>query len=380
MLVSAFFLARLIVEWRRNRKTSGVVWRPYLVEPLRTGDKWVGRHLVDMVRSGAGVPMVYMRRPSLLANTLRRVRFRTILQDRTRKSVFEVASWRHVPASRMGSAVAFAGSAGSVLVLDLARRERREHFKRSLRAGVTGSRRPVVLATPDDLCDPAAWVRCVEVNGHRPVVDEQSRTGVCLVTWSIADPGSAAWSRVRQKDVPPHAMWLICDSDDQALPSHDWGETPESFAATPRPPSPLPDKDRLKEHSKWWRREKMALWVVLGLEPAALAIALALLVANGGLDRGLWAFAIAWLSVCALLLLNGLWSAATSAFSDCWWGRYMVPGIGEDTSAANWTGGTARGVFLCQLLQKASLTDTGEDSVFGAGSEPDEMSPAHPGP
>lgn len=356
MIRDAMFLSGEIIKWRQKRRAAGIVWRPFLVGPLRTGDERIGKHLVDAVRGGAGVPMVYVRRANPVANFFRWLRFCVVLQDKTRKSAFEIVRWSHFPADHLAPEAANTGSAGSVLLVELAQSERRDHFKRSVKAGATASRRPIVLATVRDLCDATAWVRVIFVNGLRPVMDTQSQTRVALGSSTAVDSGTSAWSRIRQKDVPPDAIWLICDSGSQLPPAADWGSEPESFDASPRPPRSGHTEEYLKDEASSWRNSKAALWLVLGLELAAIPFALAVGVFDGGVSRGLLAFSISWLAVAVLLLVWGVWFAVSSAFVESWWDRCMIPDIGEEATSAIWTGGTARGVFLGRLLHQVSYS------------------------
>ena len=341
-------LARPLIERLVKSGVSADVQRPFLVEPLRTTDARLGKHLVETVRSGAGVPLVCCRRETRFGNLMRWTRLYCVLQDTTPKSVFEVVEWRHIPAEYLDGEVVYQGSAGSVLFFHLADRERREHFERSANVGVSGSRRPIVLLKAEDLCNSSAWLRRIDVNVLDAGLDDNSRTGVALPSSLFSRLEGTATSRIRQKEVPPDAIWLVCDDDDLKPPSPDWGDEPESSRATLRPVHMPGVLEHLGKQAKRWRQQKWLFWFAFGLVPAAFTMYGSFVDDPGNFQIGMRVFSIFWLSATAVAAGISLWIAWRGSSKESKWE------IGEEIRA-KWTGGTARGMFLGQLLKEVTF-------------------------
>lgn len=341
-----------IADRVEKRKKKDRVARPFLVEPLRTSDPSVAPKLVKLIRSGAGVPLVRCDGDDvgMLRTFWRWARFALTTQEITEKPPFEVTRWRHRPVDDFGGDLVEQDTAGSVLFVDLDSTESREHFIHSTRPGLSAARRLVAILTPADLCDPTAWVRCVWVNAFAASPVSGSQTGVILPSsWAI-DPAKAATTRMRQCDIPPEAMWLICDSDHQGAPETNWGEKEEGYDAAPRPAAPFKHERRLKGKAKWRRIYKLVMWVVAGAGPAAFGISA--LGFSGDLDAtetGLLAGAVIWGAAMAVVAACAAWAITKDKCLTLLW-RWRERGRPE-----RWQKGTARGLLLSELLREVSV-------------------------
>ena len=355
--IFALALAIMIyVGGRRAKRKRGAstssrrVSRPYLVEPLRTNDPRVGECLVEMVRGGAGVPLVCSQRKNGLWNLLRWTRLYCVLHDTTPSCVFEVVEWRHIPTPYLDSDVVYTWSASSVLFFRLADGERREHFKHSINIGLSGSRRPIVLAKVEDLCDPTAWVRRIYVNAVATGEDHQTRSGVSFPSSASMEVGATATSRIRQKDAPPGAIWLVCDNEEQAPPSPDWGDKPDSSNATPRPDGPLALEHHLKKQHKWWWTQKSMMLLIFGLVPAGFTLYGSSVEEPGNVQMGLGAFSAVWFIATGAVAIVWMWAELRGRRLKHKWKK-------KEGAKGEWTGGTARGVYLGRLIKDISFQD-----------------------
>lgn len=362
----------LLADRRRRRTGRPRLHRPFLVAPLRSTDPSLFAHLVNAVRSGAGIPLVYAGRENKVADFLRRARAIYVLQDTTPKSAFAVCQWQHLPAAHLDAEVVYTATAGSALFVELASTESSGHFLRSVKAGRSTGPRPIVIATPENLCRPSAWLRCIQVDAREATVDASSPARVALPSSAALKAGETAATRMRQKDVPPDALWLICDSDDQSPPSPKWGDTPETFTTSPRPSRSTTEGDHLDAMAKSWRTNKLILWLLAGLGVPVLAAVLSfmvfwLLAAIWWLAPALrssvsWSFSTllstievvtmvsaVWFAVSALVAINALWAAAKSKCVAYMWRRK------EGFKTADWLGRTKRTVFLTRLLDGISF-------------------------
>ena len=347
MLKDLVETAYLLADRLKKRREAGSPRRPFLVEPLRTADPRLGKHLVAMVRAGAGVPLVLSMGENAPANFARALRSIFVLQDATRKPAFLVSAWKHARAEDFDRDLAFTATAGTVLFAVLAEGESSGHFKLSATAGPAGGQRLVAIARPEDLCDPTAWVRCVHVNtAAAAIVDTAGgpRTGLCLPSSPAAGPGTAAATRRRQKDIPPSAMWLICDSDDQPPPSEDWGDSEEQFASTPRHAAPLSESEHVKRTAKSQLWVRWFLWLVAGPLIAAIVFPWPFTAQFDVMELPMLLISAAWMAVSSYAGVAVAGHEAASKIRSRRWPRM------EKAGEWDWKGGAARGVTLGQML------------------------------
>ena len=153
------------------------------------------------------------------------------------KPAFLIADWRFEPrhSSQPGTHCRYLG--GFILSLTLHQNENRWHLRRSLRhsKGSTRNRRLVVVASAQDLVEPTAWVRCMVVDTDQMDLPKGDYGKVALAS---ADPlthnGSTSY-RLRQKNVPDDALWLISIDSNHPEPCSNWDQIPELVGSLPLP-------------------------------------------------------------------------------------------------------------------------------------------------
>ena len=91
-------------------------------------------------------------------------------------------------------------------------------------------------------------------------------------------------------------------------------------------------------------------WFIFGLVPAAFSLYGSFVDDPGNFQLGMRLFSIFWFTVTATAAGISLWIAWRGSRKERKWQ------IGEDT-LAEWTGGTARGMFLGQLLKVVSFNN-----------------------
>ena len=350
-----------------QRRKKERVERPYLFEPLRTSDPIVAANMVRMIKSGAGVPLVPSRGDDLgkLRAFYRRARIEVATQRTTPKPAFEVIRWQHIQASDIDDELVCGGSAGSALLVCLDPKESRRHFIRSAQACLSGGRKLVALARPEDLDNPASWVRCVWVDAFRIADIRGVPTEMAIPSSSAIDPSQTATARLRQKDVPPGALWLFCDSDDQGEPGENWGENQQGHEAAPRPATPPGTNRRVKAKARSRRRYKSSIWLIAAFVPAGITFPWW---SSDGLDNfeiGLLVFSVSWLAAAAAVAAAAAWALVKGECLALWWG------LRDRGRAARWEMGTARALLLPQLLREVALKPGKEWEEVWARAWPD---------
>ena len=331
--------------FERERKS-----RPFLVEPMRTSDPDYREHLVAMIRSRAGMPLAHCKGANKVANFVRAARAAVVLQNVTRKSGFRIAGWKHTATDRLDSDVVHTTTGSSILLVHLGAEENVDHLIRSAQIGMTGDRRLVVLATPEDLCDPDVNVRCIYVNALDPPVVEKRGFGVILASSiSIAD-GQPVTIVKAQRDVPPSALWLICDSDDQTPPVDDWGNLGEEFMETQRPLVDNSERDQvLKRQARELGALRFVLFALCGLGPPA---GLFWWSNSEGLDSFatiILSISIAWLVMAGVIGIYMAHAVEGSLRLSRRWRQQA------GKHGAHWNGGSFRGVLLRRMLKGVFL-------------------------
>ena len=324
--------------------------RPFLVEPMRTSNPDYREHLVAMIRSRAGVPLAYCKGANKVANFVRIARTVVVLQNVTPKSGFRIAGWKHTATARLDSGVVHTTTGSSILLVHLGEEENVEHLIRSAQVGITSDRRLVVLATPEDLCDPDANVRCIYVNALAAQVVEERGVGVILASSiSIAD-GQPVTIVKAQGDVPPSALWLICDSEDLTPPVDDWGNLGEEFMETQRP---LVENSEVDQELKRQARElgalRLGLFAICGLVPPAGLFPWSISEGLDSLDTIMLSISMAWFAMAGVI---GIYMARAVVRSRRLSRRWRQQ---AGKNGAHWNGGSFRGVLLRRMLKGVFL-------------------------
>ena len=340
---------RLTAAWKRLLDKEWVS-RPFLVEPMRTADPDYREHVVTMIRAGAGVPLVRCKGPNRLADILRAARAVATLQDATPKPAFRAAGWKHTSTDQLDSDVVHTTTGSSILLVHLADQENAEHMTRSAQLGIFGDRRLVVIAVPEDLCDPNASVRCFYTNALAVERVEGEGSGVILPSsTSIADEQAVTVVKA-QGSIPPSALWLICDSDNQTRPTEDWGRRGEEFMATRRQLAENSEMaEELRRQAKRLGTARIALFAFGGLGPVAAFFPWSIVDGLDSVDKAMLGISMAWLAVAVAVGVHMARAAAMSRRLSWRW-RRQARNLG-----AQWTGGTLRGLFLRRMLKGVFL-------------------------
>ena len=154
------------------------------------------------------------------------------------------------------------------------------------------SRRLVVIASAREIFDPESWVRYLVVDADTLCLPKQSRGWVAV---RGADPSSVdapVVHRLRHKEVPDGAVWLIVPTSAYCPPAADSEEaadrldqqTRATIEAAPQDCRDIDNEDYVRYWVKWNRKVTLAIWALLG--PVALVVALlALSLALAFLER-----------------------------------------------------------------------------------------------
>lgn len=326
------------------------VSRPFLVEPMRTSDPSYHEHIVTMIRSGAGVPLVRCKGSNKFATFIRAARAAAFLQDASPKPPFRVTGWKHTSTDKLDDEVVHTTTGSKILLVHLANEENAEHLIRSAQVGVFGDRRLVAIAVPEDLCDPNARIRCIYVNALAAEIVEGQGSGVILPSSAtVADEQGATVVKL-QRDIPPSALWLICDSDSQTPPSDDWGSRGEEFMMTSGQFTEDTEvAQELKRQTKGLGAARLALFAVGGLGLGLALFPWSISEGLEGVDTVMLGISMAWLVLAATIGAHMVRASARSRRLSWRWRRQAR------NQGAHWTGGSLRGVLLCRMLKGVFL-------------------------
>ena len=242
----------LLVRWTsKSRAISSTphsyVQRPHrrphrrpLTQPSRPPNPcgtFLPQNLVKSIPRSGRVPIENYVHPRRLVNVWRVLRLNFLIFKTAPKPAFLIAAWQFEPrhASQPGIHCRYLG--GFILSLTLHQNENRWHFRRSLRhsKGSTRNRRLIAVASAQQLVEPTAWVRCMIVDTEQMDFPKGDYGKVAMAS---ADPlthnGSTSY-RLRQKDVPDDALWLISIDSSHPEPCSNWDQTPELVESLPLP-------------------------------------------------------------------------------------------------------------------------------------------------
>ena len=246
------YVRSLLVRWTSKSRTisstpHSYVQRPHrrphrrpLTQPSRPPNPcgtFLPQSLVKSIPRSGRVPIENYVHPQKLVNLWRLLRLNLHTFRTAPKSAFLVADWRFEPrhSSQSGTHDRFIG--GFILSLTLHQNENRWHLRRSLRhsKGSTRNRRIVVVASAQDLVEPTAWVRCMVVDTDQMDLPKGDYGKVALASADpLAHNGSTSY-RLRQKNVPDDALWLISIDSSHTEPYASWGQNPELVESLPLP-------------------------------------------------------------------------------------------------------------------------------------------------
>ncbi len=345
----------------RQRATDHPLLAPMLqpFTPVLDSD---GPTLAAAYRCGNGAPLVYRPHGNQFVNVLRSAYLQWLAADTRRKPVFEVDGWGILPAKTAGNTSMYPHSSGAMLEVRLASGENSLHFKHSLAAWRSPTKRLVAIAGVDDLRDGTARVRCMYVDATSFDRGPDDPKTVLLASSTSMELEEGCIFTLRQKDVPAEAIWLMCNMANVRASAQDWGQKAEWHQSQPNPQSPQCHAhkeavDRLLKADKG--RNRMA-WLLFGpgFSAAILLASLTLWLLNDeGSDQWatLAAISVIWAFITTAAMIWIVLDIATNHLRKKLWLQQ------DKMQPAEWTGGTLRGLAVGRLMRSApKITDTNE--------------------
>ena len=283
------FVRSPLVRWTLKSRTisstpHSYVQRPHrrphrrpLTQPSRPPNPcgtFLPQNLVKSIPRSGRVPIENYVHPRKLVNLWRLLRLNFLTFRTAPKPAFLIADWRFKSrhSAQPGTHCRYLG--GFILNLTLHQNENRWHLRRTLqhRKGSTRNRRLVVVASAQDLVEPTAWVRCMVVDTDQMDLPKSDYGKVALASADpLAHNGSTSY-RLRQKNVPDDALWLISIDSSHTEPCANWGQTPESIESLPLPTTQEVYEDEdcgiLEDHIyrllRGSRIGTLLVWILLG--------------------------------------------------------------------------------------------------------------------
>ena len=318
-----------------------------MFEPIADrGVRSYAAEIREMLRGGAGAPIVRRDHSWRIGNALRLLWAIFLTQDTWPKPVFEVARWEYRRVGSIDSECIYSHSGGFVLFAKLAPGESSKHFIRSLRRKDWKSARVVAVATPEELCNGKAWVRCFVVDSPNVEPNDPQKKEIAFLSSNSKAYGKTAFNK-RVADVAPDALWLVYDGDSESAADSEWMNSPDG-AQTPdallnaRTSEAARHVDARVKQIKEWRT--ITLWVVIGF----LFIA-ATVLAAGLVPVGTFNLVLTWLGnvlgPIAVYLGLTLFSRSVGARIISW--RWLKE---DRMKKKDWAGGTLRCVAAGGML------------------------------
>lgn len=290
---------------RREGKEAvarGGVWSsrvPLFDKVVPSSGSHTGR-IVTAVRSGLPIPTVLRSVDKRVSRVWRYVRRIFFTHGTTFKPIFEIEAWEYAPACRLDGSVVFEHSDGFALFVKLAVGELAGHLKYSAASlgsyGIT-----VVVAPLESLEESQVPVYCFRVTSVGLHVDQRCRRSVMFNSERPTKSHEpTAWSVLDQAQIPPNALWLICDHGEVDL--GDGWERCRTGRQMARRPAVPPNEVLINTIRRQTRREaiaKIGLWA-LGAIGVPLVALLVLPSTLGGRDAAV-DFGAFWI-VCFIFL------------------------------------------------------------------------------
>ena len=241
-----------LVRWTSKSRTISSTPHSYVQRPHRRSHRrsltqpsrppnpcgtFLPQNLVKSIPRSGRVPIENYVHPRKLVNLWRLSRLNFLTFRTAPKPAFLIADWRFIPrhSSRPGTHGRCLG--GFILNLTLHQNENRRHLRRSLRHSKSSIRRRrlVVVASTQDLIEPTAWVRCMVVDTDQMDLPKGDYGKVALASADpLAHNGPTSY-RLRQKNVPDDALWLVSIDSSHTEPCANWGQNHESVESLPLP-------------------------------------------------------------------------------------------------------------------------------------------------
>lgn len=198
---------------RGARRLSRV---PLLDKRVPSSGLHTGR-VMAAVRSGLPLPAVLSRVEGRWKRVWRYVRRIFFTRGPSCKPVFGIEAWEYAPVDQLDPSVVYEHSDGFALFVKLAEGELVGHLEYSALSfwgyGIT-----VAVAPLESLEHDRVRVFCFRVASGGLRIDKRCPRSVMLLSeLPVNADESTAWSVVDETQVPPNALWLICDHGDLDL-------------------------------------------------------------------------------------------------------------------------------------------------------------------
>ena len=310
--------------------------------------------LARSMRCFGRVPITHYRHRRWLVGFWRSVKLNLLPVKALPKSAFTAVDWQYQPSAPTSLAAGHPYCGGFELRVRLHRHENRWHLRRSLQVGAlrSRSRRLVVIASARDIFDPDSWVRCLVVNADTLCLPKPSRGWVAV---RGAEPSSVdvpVVDRLKHKDVPDGAVWLVVPTSAYCPPAAAWGKAAERLGqqtkaeAEAAPPDcrDIDNEDYVRDWVKRYRIVTLAIWALFG--PGVLGLALALAYVSESsveLVIVIWAWYSLFYTIVSGLASGQLLFEALRM----WRWRHI-----ENQSQDSWKGGTDECLIMGNLLRR----------------------------
>ena len=377
------YVRPLLVRWTSKSRTisstpHSYVQRPHrrphrrpLTQPSRPPNPcgmFLPQNLVESIPRSGRVPIENYLHPRKLVNLWRLLRLNFLTFKTAPKPAFLIADWRFEPrySSQSGTHCRYLG--GFILSLTLHQNENRWHLRRSLRhsKGRTRNRRLVAVASAQDLVEPTAWVRCMVVDTDQMDLPKGDYGKVAMASADpLAHNGSTSY-RLRQKNVPDDAIWLISIDSSHTEPYASWSQNPELVESLPLPTTQEirededcdileDDIDRILRAT---RIGTLLVWILLGpgvvlLMAVVTGLELFALTISGRVESVFYTIlstvGAIWIVTYLYALMSYLLYLGRESVRGHWWSHR------ESRPSRAWKGGTQECLIMGSLLRRGSF-------------------------
>ena len=393
------FVGGLFALWKKRRKRGDRIGRKRpdaprgprlrrkrqpLTKPPASVNRAAGDLMAEAMKNGLGVPLVYSPkkkrragtnsdrdsdssktdppRGRRIANAYRQLKLYWLIHDTSPKPEFEVSDWQFVPAADFANDEGYRFSEALTLSFGLAPGELAEHFKRSVLTADKYKEKTMVVATPHDVHDEDAWVRTIIVESGRVGIDDQRRKRVVLYSSPKAVAAGSHVGRIKRREVPDDAIWIVCNTKHAAPPGPRWWEDPDECRSKHSVAAVVNDEQR--EHVQTLingdLRMKAGLWVILGPVASGWTFAAGFFDSDQDNKVPFIAAGVSWfiffLLVSFAVLCYRLWVANRAR-------RWLdKDGMTKD----QWSGSTVRGLAVGKLANMVSVVSKESPTSLGS--------------
>ena len=338
---------------------QGAMVRRLLTTPMFTAKvpgwgQWVEK-LQMTVRAGCGVPLAYNRVNSKLVSLVRFIQLNFFIHDTSPKPAFEIAAWGYHPVAGMEMGVVYNLSEGFILHVELAEGELVRHLKKSIEARALLAESLVVVAPLASLYDRNAPVRCFLVDTSNIGLDDRNPKKIAFASAVPNSNGRQPAHSMFNGQVPPRAVWLVCDDPNAKEPNDNWWVRHVEGEAGPR----NTDESSLEYVSltvRRMRKSKLELAALVLSLPAVMFMLFGLFVPE--YRSWAWPIAFFWMFLVSYFLLFILLGLVLRRARSWMWLR------AEKTKRKNWHGRTTRCIAAGNMVRGVALSDKKWTALF----------------